>query len=92
MARSEDETAQVARHRRAKRKLSAALRSVERGARIVITDHGRPIAELVPVEDEEGFTVSPSKRPFSAIRNKRYPRTRLTVDPVALLLVERGDR
>ena len=33
----------------AKTKLSQLLERVERGERIVITRHGRPIAELVPV-------------------------------------------
>ncbi len=72
--------------------LSATLRRVQRGERVLVTDRDRPIAMLVPVEDEDGVTVIPAKRPFSAIRNKRYPSPRKSFDPLAALLIERGER
>ena len=37
----------------AKTHLPRLLREVERGERIVITRHGKPVAELVPVTDRQ---------------------------------------
>lgn len=34
-----------------KNKLSLFLREVEAGVRLIITDHGRPVAKLVPLEE-----------------------------------------
>lgn len=36
-----------------KNRLSEHLRRVQRGERIVVTDRGRPIAEISAIEDEE---------------------------------------
>jgi len=72
--------------------LSATLRTVQRGARVLVTDRDRPIAMLVPVEDDEGFTVIPAKRPFSAVRNRRYTPMRKRFDSLALLRIESGER
>lgn len=72
--------------------LSATLRSVQRGTRVLVTDRDRPIAMLVPVEDEEGFTVTPAKRRFASIRTKRYTKPRKRFDSLALLAIERGSR
>lgn len=72
--------------------LSATLRSVQKGARVLVTDRDRPIAMLVPVDDEEGFTSTPPKRPFSAIRNKKYTRLAKSLDSLELLKIERGER
>lgn len=37
----------------AKTHLSELLQRVERGERVTITKHGRPVAQLVPVDDSE---------------------------------------
>ena len=37
----------------AKTHLSELLQRVERGERVTITKHGRPVAQLVPIEDSE---------------------------------------
>lgn len=41
-----------------KNRLSAYLRRVESGTRVVVTDHGRPVAELGPLRPED---VSPEE-------------------------------
>lgn len=61
--------------------LSAYLRQVESGARVVVTDRGRPIAELGPVQPEDvspdealqkmadaGDVVAPRGKGFSRFR------------------------
>jgi len=72
--------------------LSRYLRAVERGASVVVTDRDRPVARLVPVLVEEGIEVLPAARAFSALRDRRYPRTRSVIDSLSLLLEERGTR
>jgi prevent-host-death family protein len=44
--------------RNLKNQLSAYLRRVESGTRLVVTDRGRPIAELGPVQPED---ISPAE-------------------------------
>jgi len=58
--------------REARQNLSALLDEVKKGREIVITEHGRPVAKLVPVDPARG------KRPvdFAAIR-----RTMPVIDP-----------
>lgn len=72
--------------------LSAALDRVQRGARIALTHRGRVVAMLVPPEYDDGVRVVPARRPFVNIRNKRYTPPRNRFDPLAALLVERGER
>ena len=72
--------------------LSATLRDVQQGARIIVTDRDRPIALLIPIDDEDGVTVVPPKRPFSAVRDKRYVGIRTKLDVLELLRIERGER
>ncbi len=72
--------------------LSATLRSVQKGVRVLVTDRDRPIAMLVPIEDEEGFASTLPKRPFSSIRDKKYKAPKKRIDPLAALLIERGER
>ena len=76
-----------------KNQLSQHLRAVEHGAEIEVTDRSRPIVRLVPVgAAEPRIRIIPAKRPFAEVRNKRYPRSPLTVDIVKVLLSERGKR
>jgi prevent-host-death family protein len=75
-----------------KNNLSRHLRAVEAGEVIEVTDHARPIARLVPVEDKTRLTLRPPLRPFAEIRDKVYPRRDLPFDPVELLLEDRRKR
>lgn len=72
--------------------LSRYLRAAEKGASVVVTDRDRPVAQIVPILAEDGVDVLPASRPFSAVRDRRYPRTRSAVDSLELLLAERGQR
>jgi prevent-host-death family protein len=42
----------------AKTRLAELLDRVEQGERIVITRHGRPVAQLVPMEEAPAMTVA----------------------------------
>lgn len=75
-----------------KDRLSATLRQVERGARVVVTDRDRPIAVLSPIEADDDVVITPAQRSFKAVRGKRYARPGTDVDVLALLAAERGDR
>lgn len=70
----------------AKTHLSKLLDRVEKGERFVITKHGRPVAELVPV----GFTDPESVK--QAIENLRLLKTKLRERDVRLRdLLEKGE-
>jgi prevent-host-death family protein len=76
-----------------KDQLSSHLRAVERGAEVVVTDRGRPIARIVPMgEVGTSLVVRPPRRPFSSIRGKRHAPARWGVDSTDLLLEERQRR
>ena len=72
--------------------LSSHIRAVERGAAFVVTDRDRPVAQLVPVADEDGFELITGTKPFSVARKRKPKPTRLPLDSLALLLEERGKR
>jgi len=72
--------------------LSATLRRVEGGEEIVVTDRDRPIVVMRAVEDADGITVIPARRPFAPIRDKRVAATKRRVDSLRALLAERGTR
>jgi prevent-host-death family protein len=86
--------------RDAKNRLSALLARVRRGARIVITDRGVPVAMLVPPE-EAGERVAGLVRAGLVARRRQAPsRALLDAPPVApsagtsavdALLAERAD-
>jgi prevent-host-death family protein len=75
-------------------RLSEHLRAVERGAEVVVTDRGRPIARIVPFSSgQPSATIDAAKVPFSTIRSRKRPRpARWTVKSGDLLIAERGDR
>jgi prevent-host-death family protein len=76
-----------------RRALSAYLQDVERGAEVEVTAHGRPIARIIPVPHAgTRLRIIPATRPFSEVRDIRYPRVRLPIDSTTLLLEERGRR
>ena len=67
--------------------LSAKLKEVQKGSRIVVLDHKRPIAMLAPLEEEPLFTREAEQRyRYKALE----PITQ--VDPVEIMRKEREDR
>ncbi len=73
--------------------LSKILRSVEKGETVEVLDRDRPIARIVPIEKKERLTIRPAKRPFSEVRDKKYPPLgRPGFDIVELLLEDRRKR
>jgi len=73
--------------------LSEYLRRVQRGDEIIILDHKRPVAKVVPIEPIEKrprFEVIPAKKKtFKDIRPKGVV---LTVDPAQYVIEDREDR
>lgn len=55
----------------AKTHLPELLRRVEKGERITITRHGRPVAELVPASDERRRRVAESIAKLEQLRKGR---------------------
>ena len=71
--------------REARQNLSGILEEVRKGREVVITDRGRPVARLVPPQEE-------SKRAFSSHRRFRAG-IRLKGKPLSeTVAVEREDR
>ena len=56
----------------AKTYLPRLLREVERGERIVITRHGKPVAELVPVTDRKQDVAETIERMKRARERRPY--------------------
>ncbi len=75
-----------------KDQLSKHLRAVEAGGEVEVTDRDRPIARIIPVQAHSQLVVRPALRPFSAIRNRRYPPAGWAVSSTELLLEERQGR
>ena len=76
-----------------KNQLSRHLRAVEQGAEIEVTDRHRPIVRLVPAgTTRTHISIIAARRPFSEVRNRRYPKARWRSDSLRLLLEERGQR
>jgi prevent-host-death family protein len=73
--------------------LSEHLRAVERGAEVVVTDRSRPIARIVPIDEETQTVnlVSPS-RDFSEIRDRDRSPADWRISSLTLLLEERRER
>ena len=76
--------------------LSRELRAVEAGEEVEVMDRTRPIARLVPVPAPIGaraaVRIQPSRRPFSEIREIRYPPVDAQIDVLGLLAQERRER
>jgi prevent-host-death family protein len=76
-----------------KNNLSRYLRAVEDGDTVEILHRDRPIARIVPIGPRQRIGTLPPKRPFSEIREKRYPPAgRPGFDIVELLLEDRRKR
>jgi prevent-host-death family protein len=63
----------------AKANLAELLDEVERGETVVITRHGRPIARLVPDEEERARQIAQARAEIEAMR-KHAPR--VTADEI----------
>jgi len=76
-----------------KNNLSIHLRAVEHGSEIEVTDRGRPIARIVPVQQgaASGRIVA-ARRSFTELRRRRHSPARWPVSSLQLLLEERRDR
>ena len=73
--------------------LSRHLRAVEHGAEVEVTDRDRPIARIVPVTGEgPRIAVLPARRPFAALRRKRFAPASWPGSSTELLLEERQGR
>jgi prevent-host-death family protein len=70
--------------RDAKNRLRALLARVRRGARIVITDRGVPVAMLVPPEETGDRVVGLVRAGLVARRRRAPSRALLDAQPVAL--------
>ena len=73
--------------------LSRYVRAAQRGEVIEIADRKRPIARIVPLEarPEPIRWIEPT-RPFSEVRDKKYPPSKLPFDVVEILLEDRRKR
>ena len=75
-----------------KDQLSRYLRAVEGGAEVEVTDRDRPIARIVPIRSSGRAVVLPARKPFSTIRDRRYPPANWPRSSTELLLEERQGR
>jgi len=73
-----------------KDRLSEVLRRVEAGSTVVVTSHGRPLADLVPHRDASPLPARAATRKWGSVKLPRKGRGR--TDAVALLLEERRRR
>ncbi len=73
--------------------LSEHLRSVERGAEVVVTDRSRPIARIVPVTAAGRLRViAPPQGDFAAVRDRRRTPADWRISSTELLQEERLER
>lgn len=76
-----------------KDRLSEHLRAVENGEEVVVTDRDRPIAKIIPYEEAlRRVRFIPARRPFSAIRDRKYPSANWKINSTELLLEDRRKR
>jgi prevent-host-death family protein len=75
-----------------KDQLSRHLRAVEAGEELIVTDHDRPIARIVPVEETPRVTIRPARVPFADVRDSVRAPAGWPVDSLVLLLEERQGR
>ncbi len=75
-----------------KDQLSRHLRAVEAGEEVLVTDHDRPIARIVPADNARELVIRPARRPFREVRERRYPPAAWPIDSTTLLLEERQSR
>ena len=57
----------------AKTHLPRLLRAAERGESVIITRHGKPVAQLGPVQEPRGFDMAEAMAGLAALR-RRLPK------------------
>jgi prevent-host-death family protein len=57
----------------AKTHLPRLIRAAERGETVIITRHGKPVAQLGPVEDKRGFDLAEATARLETLR-RRLPK------------------
>ncbi len=55
----------------ANRRFSEILQTVKKGGCFVVTSHGQPVAEIIPVRDESGERESARSALFARLRKER---------------------
>jgi len=55
----------------ANRKFSELLRAVREGQSYIVTSHGRPIARIVPIEENEGIYTKARAALLKRLRSER---------------------
>jgi prevent-host-death family protein len=55
----------------ANRRFSELLRTVKSGKSVVVTSHGKPVAKIVPISDDERATEAARSVLFSRLRTER---------------------
>jgi prevent-host-death family protein len=73
---------------RLKARLSGELKKVQKGTRIVVLDHNHPVAQLLPLQEEQPLFVREAAAPYDC--PALSPLT--DRDPAAVLAEERSDR
>lgn len=75
-----------------KDRLSEHLRSVEHGAKVLVLDRDRPIAQIVPVTPSTAVTILEPRRPRNAADRKAGSPVTWSGSSLELLREERGER
>lgn len=88
--------------RELRQNLSAVLKRVENGERIVVTSHNKPIAELAPLRGTRGAVqrlivegrATPATKPmtYDPIRPEDLASLRFGMSTAEALEIERGER
>jgi len=55
----------------ANRRFSELLRTVKNGRSVVVTNHGKPVAKVVPIADERRFAQGARTALFARLRSQR---------------------
>lgn len=55
----------------ANRRFSELLRSVKKGGSVIVTSHGKPVARITPVGEDEGIAVGSRAALFARLRRER---------------------
>ena len=75
-----------------KARLSHFLRLAQQGETIEVQSHRRPVARIVAAGEAAAALLIPPERPVSELRGLRGVRLPAGVDPLAVLLRDRGRR
>lgn len=73
---------------RFKRNISAELKAVSEGERLVILNRDQPMAEVIPYEDKSGLLIREPKRSLG------FPKVNIVIDsdPLTYLMEDREHR